>query len=231
MPFLTAVQLWVGIGTFTQSARSGGVTAEMLANASIAREDWLTFAAPTVRESITSGHYFIGVTTIALAVFAFILGTGRFRYVSATCAWVTFFLLVVTALPPFWSLSSILPPLRYAFRPSLFAIPATLFVIGLASAGTHRLIQAPRAVTPIAGFFIGAAALLAVGAMLAEVPATARGLLFRIALAAVAGAAFIGLARWNVSFRYGLIVVGIVELYGFAITHRPSTAIEVPTHA
>ncbi len=232
-PFLTAIQLWVGVDTFTQSARFGGDNVSHIASKAIASSDIKTAFAPWSDErsnSLGGTSLFVGVITMISAVYGLLWGTGRLRFAAAAISGVLFVLGCLPGLPMFSDLARNVTPLRYILAPNLLAIPAMLFVVALAGVGMDQLIRNSSAAIRMAGIAVAFTVALGAAAIFTrfaggDLDGGMRGLLLAAGLCLCAGT-LLSLVPVNPWFRFAVLVVGIAELYVFAVLHRPTMSFE-----
>ncbi len=227
-PFLTAVQLWIGLESFARSARYSGDSTAHVGSKALVAPDFFSAIAPW--GDGTSACLFIGVITLLTAVYGLVFGARRFRYAAAAIAGVLLLIAYVPGRPFFGDLADAVPMLRYIVHPNLFAIPAMLFVIALSCLGLDRLINAPASAGRMAGVAIGFTVLLCAGAVFAyssgdESDTAFRGLLLAagVSLCAATLLSLVPVNRW---FRFGVLALGLLELYAFAVTHRTAMPLE-----
>ncbi len=233
-PFLAAIQLWLGLDTFTRSTRLRGDAVSLIAEKSIGAEHFRSAVVPwaeTLSSASHSASLFVGVVTLMAAVAGLLFGHGRFRFAAAAIAG---FLLLLSWIPGqqlFETLVSHAPPLRYVVQPDLFAVPAALFIIALACLGLDRLIREPKSAMPMAGVAVGFTVALGVFAIAARYSEAspdgmARGLLLSsgVTLCAATLLSLVPVNRW---FRFGVLALGVGEVLVFALVHRPTTVLDV----
>lgn len=232
-PFLAAVQLWIGLDTFTRSTRFRGDAVSLLAEKSIGVGSFRSAVVPWAETFARSSHtatLFVGVVTLVAAVAGLVFGRGRFRFAAAA---ITGFLLLLSWIPGrplFATLVTHLPPMRYVVQPDLFVVPAALFIIAIACFGMDRLIRDPKSAMPMAGIAVVFTVALGIAAIGARYVGTdsdgvARGLLLSsgVTLCAATLLSLVPVKRW---FRFGVLVLGIGEMVVFALVHRPTTELE-----
>jgi len=226
-PFLAAIQLWIGFDTFTQSTRIQGDSAAHISAKAFSAQDIITAFTPWSRSAAQNTNIYVGIVTLLVAVYGLTFGTGRFRFAAATISGTLFAIAILSIYTSHLTDSS---PLRYIVEPNLFVIPAMLFVIAIACIGMDRLIRYPKVAIPMAGVAVVLTVMLCAAGLLAYstsggTEGTFRGLLMAAGVTLCA-ATVVSLTPVNAWFRFGVLALGIAELYVFAIANRDSTSFD-----
>lgn len=230
VPALAAAQLFPGLQTYGRSVRLHGDSPTLQAEKALSVSDLIAAVAPWHDIPLTSGGataLFLGISTLVAIVYGLIFGTGRLRFAAMAIAPA---LLFFASIPRF---SFTNPVYHYMLEGRLLAIPAIVFLTAIGCVGLDVLIRRPQGAKRMAAIGVGVAVVLS-GAALAlrgSIDGAALRALLTSAGIAVCAAAAMSLVPIDVRFRYGLVALGIVEMYVFAITNRPSTTLDFETNA
>ena len=149
---LSAVQLFTGLETASESLRSGGVPFWFAASFSLPPENLLTTIAPAFFGDTPNTIYwgksrywdmaaFLGVTTVVLAVFGAVRGDRTQRRFAAGFALVMLVVALGQNTPLYRLLYDWVPGFDQFRAPSKFTLLASLFVALLAGVGLDRLLR------------------------------------------------------------------------------------------